>query len=75
MGNDEMAVVDGDMKIRGVDGLRVVNASVMPDIVSGNLNAPTQMMALKIDDRILGRPALSPSRPKFAFDDKIHGHI
>ena len=68
MGTDEMAVVDSNMKVHGIDGLRVVDASVMPDIVSGNLNAPTQMMALKISDHILDRTPLAPFRPRFAFD-------
>jgi choline dehydrogenase len=67
MGNDEMAVVDEEMKVHGLDGLRVVDASVMPDIVSGNLNAPTQMMALKAADFILGREELPPFQARFHF--------
>jgi choline dehydrogenase len=67
MGSDNMAVVDEQMKVHGLDGLRVIDASVMPDIVSGNLNAPTQMMALKAADYILGRASLAPSRPDFEF--------
>jgi choline dehydrogenase len=67
MGNDSMAVVDEEMNVHGLDGLRVVDASAMPDIISGNLNAPTQMMALKTADFILGRDALAPSRPTFEF--------
>ena len=68
MGNDEMAVVDQEMCVHGVERLRVVDASVMPDVVSGNLNAPTQMMALRAADFILGRDPPPPFRPRFSFD-------
>jgi choline dehydrogenase len=61
MGTDALAVVDGEGRVHGVPGLRVVDASIMPDIVSGNLNAPTIMMAEKLADAIRGRPALPPS--------------
>ncbi len=70
MGTDEMAVVDQEMKVHGLDGLRVVDASAMPDIVSGNLNAPVQMMALKVSDRILGREPMAPSQVDFAFNHR-----
>ncbi len=67
MGSDEMAVVDEELRVHGVDGLRVVDASVMPDIVSGNLNAPTQMMAYRAADFILGRNQLPDFHASFHF--------
>ena len=59
MGEDGMAVVDGEGRVHGVDGLRVVDASIMPVITTGNLNAPTIMIAEKIADRIRGRAPLA----------------
>ena len=59
MGTDDMAVVDGAGRVHGVEGLRVVDASIMPDVVSGNLNVPTIMLAEKLADVIRGRPALA----------------
>lgn len=54
MGQDEMAVVNPSTRVYGIDNLRVVDASIMPSIISGNLNAPTVMMAERVSDMILG---------------------
>lgn len=61
MGTDDMAVVDGQGRVYGVEHLRVVDASIMPIVVSGNLNVPTIMMAEKMADAIRGRAPLPPS--------------
>lgn len=53
MGQDELAVVNSNLQVHGIAGLRVVDASVMPTLISGNTNAPTMMMAEKISDHIL----------------------
>ncbi|WAF86297.1 choline dehydrogenase [Metapseudomonas otitidis] len=61
MGTDDMAVVDGQGRVHGMEGLRVVDASIMPEIITGNLNATTIMMAEKIADKIRGRQPLPRS--------------
>ncbi len=60
--SDKQAVVDDQLRVRGVDGLRVVDASVMPTMLSANLNAATLMIGAKAADMILGRPALEAAR-------------
>lgn len=59
MGYDDMAVVDSEGRVHGLTSLRVIDASIMPRIVTGNLNAPTIMLAEKIADRIRGRAPLT----------------
>ena len=63
MGHSDDAVVDEVCRVRGVTGLRVVDASVMPTIVTGNTNAPTIMIAEKLSDVIRGREPLAPFNP------------
>lgn len=62
MGSDDMAVVDSDCRVHGINGLRVVDSSIMPTVTNGNLNAPTMMIAEKAADLILGQAPLPPSR-------------
>ena len=58
---DPMACVDDQLRVRGLEGLRVVDASVMPTMLSANLNAATMMIADKASDMILGKAALEPA--------------
>ena len=60
MGGDAGSVVDPQLRLRGIDGLRVADASVFPQIMRGNTNAPAVMVAEKAADLILGRPAPAP---------------
>lgn len=59
--DDDMAVLDSACRVRGIDGLRVVDSSVFPTIPNGNLNAPTIMVAERAADLLLGKTPLAPS--------------
>jgi choline dehydrogenase len=61
MGTDDRSVVDGELRVRGVQGLRVADCSVMPHVVGSNTNAPTIMIAEKCADMMRGRSALAPA--------------
>jgi choline dehydrogenase len=66
MGLDDMAVVDPlTMKVHGLEGLRLVDASVMPYVTNGNIYAPVMMVAEKAADLILGNTPLAPSTAEF----------
>ena len=62
MGNDAGAVVDAELRVRGIDGLRVVDASVMPALPRGNPNLPVMMIAEKAADLVLGRTMTAETR-------------
>jgi choline dehydrogenase len=66
MGVDDMAVVDpATMRVRGMEGLRVVDASVMPYVTNGNIYAPVMMLAEKAADLILGTSPLPPENVSY----------
>src|SRR5690606_36316018 len=60
MGSDDNAVVDEQLRVRGVDGLRIADCSVMPHVIGANTNAPTIMIAEKAADMSRGKAALQP---------------
>jgi choline dehydrogenase len=70
IGVDAMAVVDADLRVRGIDNLRVIDASVFPTIPNGNLNAPTMMLAERGADIVKG-VALLPSLGLPVYKDKL----
>ncbi len=71
MGVDSAAPVDGDLRVRGISGLRVIDASVMPTLIGGNTNAPTIMIAEKLADQLLGKPALPREDAPIAEDAAV----
>ena len=74
MGYDDDAVVDEWGRVHGVEGLRVVDASIMPRVVGGNLNAPTQMIASRIADHIIGVAQLAPEQASYSFQETEIGN-
>jgi choline dehydrogenase len=76
MGTDEMSVVDpATMRVHGLEGLRVVDASVMPYITNGNIYAPVMMTAEKAADLILGNTPLAPIDLPFYRHEHQHKHV
>ena len=61
MGADAASVVDPELRVRGISGLRVADASIFPRLIGGNTNAPVVMVAEKAADLIRGRPAPPPA--------------
>ncbi len=72
-GDDADAVVDTACRVRGLEGVRIVDASVFPTVPYGNINAPTIMVAEKAADLILGKPALAPLSVPIWIDEKWQG--
>ena len=66
MGSDPTSVLDTELRVRGIDGLRVVDASVMPTVPRGNTNAPTIAVAERAADLIRGEEPLAPASSKAA---------
>lgn len=71
MGADDRAPLDEELRVRGIDGLRVIDASVMPTLVGGNTNAPTIMIAEKISDLLRGKAPLAPMDAPIAEDARV----
>ena len=68
MGQGQNSVVDERFRVHGIERLRVVDASVMPRVISANLNAPTQILAARAPDFIAEHAQLAPQNPPFAFE-------
>ncbi len=70
MGTDLKSPLDEELRVRGIESLRVIDASVMPTLVGGNTNAPTIMIAEKLSDILRGKPALPPEHAPIAEDER-----
>ena len=68
--SDPMAVVDSELKVIGIEGLRVVDASVMPYVTNGNLYAPVMMIGEKAADMIIGNPPLAAEHVDYYVHEK-----
>ena len=71
MGVDDKAPVDEELRVRGIDSLRVIDASVMPTLIGGNTNAPTIMIAEKMSDLLRGKQFLPPQDAPIAEDERV----
>jgi len=74
MGEDDLAVVDSELRVHGLQGLRVIDSSVFPTEPNGNLNAPTIMLAERAADLIRGHSMLAPSNVQVGLADKWQTH-
>jgi len=70
MGHDGMAVVGTDLKVHGIEGLRVCDSSIMPLLNSSNTNAPTIMIGEKASDLVRGRPLLPAAVMEWERNDR-----
>lgn len=70
MGEDPLAVVDSELRVHGLQGVRVIDSSVFPTEPNGNLNAPTIMLAERAADLVRGRTMLVPSEVEVGLADK-----